>query len=88
MTQHREPWPHQSSAVHQPAEQDAVHADAESLPEQERPVVDRDQGLPRDVERGSVRADVRGQVVAQGDDREQLIAPTPMIVASMVREAT
>jgi hypothetical protein len=77
--QHREPWRHQSGAVHQPAEQDAVDADAETRPEQERPVVNRDQGLPRDVERGSVRAHGRGQVVAQGDDGEQADRADPRL---------
>ena len=33
--------------------------------------MDRDQGLPRDVQRGPVRADGRGQVVAQGDERKE-----------------
>jgi len=50
--------------------------------------VDCDQGLPRDVERGSVRTDGRSQLVAQGDDREQADRADPMIVASIVREAT
>ena len=50
--------------------------------------MDRDQGLPRDVERGTGRADGRGQVVAQVTTESRLIAPTPMIVASIVREAT
>jgi hypothetical protein len=50
--------------------------------------VDRDQGPPRDIERGSVRADGRGQVVAQGDDGEQTDRADPMIVDSIVREAT
>ena len=50
--------------------------------------MDRDQGLPRDVERGFVRADGRGQVVAQGDDGEQADRADPVIVASIVREPT
>jgi hypothetical protein len=79
---------HQSGAVHEVAQQKAVDADTESRPKQERPVVDRDEGLAGDVERRSICAYRRGQVVAQSQDRQELMAPRPMMVDSTMRDPT
>ena len=65
--QERQAPRHQAGAIHHPAQEDAVDADAEPGAEEERPVVDGDERLPGDFQRRRVRGP--GEVVAQCEDR-------------------
>src|SRR5689334_14912002 len=62
---------HEPGPVHQGAEQQGVDARHEGLPEQHRPVVDRDVRRASRDERGRIGTGRSAQVVPQGHQREQ-----------------
>ena len=62
---------HEPGAVHQGAQQQGVDGWHEALPEQERPVVDRDVRRAGGDERGRIRSGRSTQVLSQGHQRQQ-----------------